>query len=179
MSWWLTLLVLAGCLVFLALVLVLVGLFCPEKYQAQVRMRLARSPEMVWIALLDYKKFPLTGALSKQVEQLPDENGQLAWLDDLGSTQIKVTTLAATSPMRLKRQLTDQKVPMTAVFEVQLERIEGGCLITATNETIIRWGTWHVPLFRFVMTVTRGADKVTRAYLRRLAMAFNEPAQFE
>src|SRR5205085_241578 len=140
-------------LAVLALLLVapfVVGSFLPERYEGHVCLTLRQAPEEVWAALSDYEKHPVTGSMRQKTEKLPDENGLPAWVEDLGSTRITVTTTEATPPRRLRRHFADASLPMTSDVDLRLEPDGAGCRVSASAVTTIRPGTWHVPLFRLI-----------------------------
>lgn len=165
-------------LVALALLPFVVGLFLPESYDARIQFTLSRPPEDVWAAISNPEKHPMTGQMMKQVTRRPDENGLPVWVEDMGSSQITVKVVEATPPTHQKRQVKDSVVPMTAEWTFHIEKTEGGSRITATNHTVIRSGTWHVPLFRFIMTLTKGAEMGLKDYWSGVAREFGETPSF-
>jgi hypothetical protein len=157
----------------------LLGLCLPEKYAARVQGTLKRPPEEVWAALLDFHKHPMTGRMVKRIEVLPDAKGLPSWVEDMGHTRITVTTVQADAPTHLVRELKDQVVPMTARIEFHLERIDEGCRVTAVNEVYIRRGTWHVPIFRLIFTLTGALKKGVKDIFSGLARDFGDCVRFE
>src|SRR5262245_52787899 len=128
--------------VLLALVLIpfLVGLFLPERYEARVRLSLARPADDVWQALCDHRAHPLAGKMCRKVEELP--GGPLpAWTEDLGQTKVTVQTLEATRPTRMVCTMADSVVPMTARWELGLTPSGEGCVVSAFSEVVVRRGT--------------------------------------
>ena len=73
-----------GAIVALLLLPVVVGMFLPKEFAARVRVRLKQPPEAVWAALADYRKLPMSGAMCRGVEELPQEGRQPAWREDIG-----------------------------------------------------------------------------------------------
>jgi hypothetical protein len=132
-------------------------------------VELDRKPQEVWDALQDIEKNAVTGKMRKRLELLPGSDGRPSWLEDIGSTKILVTTEEAEPPVKLRRHLADQVVPMTADFEVALEETLTGCRVTASNVTIIRAGTWHVPVFRVIMKLTGGGRSQLKSFWIELA----------
>jgi hypothetical protein len=169
---------LAGCIlggiVGLAILVIIVGRFLPEKYAARAEITFRRPPEDVWAAMSDYHKHPMMGSMMKRIEDLPAENGLPAWVEDMGSTQMAVTTVVSEPPLHVVRELADRVVPMIVRAEVHLQRLENGCKVTATQETWIRRGTWHVPIFRIILTITKGARSSLVKYWRRIAKDLGE-----
>jgi hypothetical protein len=166
-----------GGFIALVLLIMIVGRFLPERYAARVEMTIPRPPEEVWAAMNDYHKHPLTGAMMKRIEDLPPQNQLPAWVEDMGSSKVTVTTAVAEPPRHLVRELVDSVVPMTARAEIHLERVEDGCKVTATQETHIRNGTWHVPIFRVILTVTKGTQSSLATYWKKIAKDLGEPGQ--
>ena len=73
--------------------------------------------------------------------------------------RITVTTTDADRPRRLVREMRSAAIPMTSRWEYSFEPDGKGCRLTLDGETIIRRGTWHVPLFRVMMAVGGGVKK--------------------
>ena len=165
-------------LVGLALLPFLVGFFLPEEFTARIQFNISKTPEEVWAAISEYEKHPVTGAMKKRVTRLPDAGGLPVWVEDMGSSQITVWVTEQTPPTHQKRHLKDSVVPMTADWTFQIEKVEGGSRVTATNHTLIRSGTWHVPVFRFIMTLTKGAEVGLRDYWSGVAREFGETPVF-
>jgi len=153
------------------------GSLLPEKYNAQITVALKSSPEQVWAAVADFEKNPMSGAMREKTNKLPDENGLPVWVEDMGETALTIRTVAAHAPMHVKRTVADRVVPMTATWEITIEPADGGSRVTATNETIIRNGTWHVPLFRLILKYGSGADVGLRDYWAAVGRSLGETPQ--
>jgi hypothetical protein len=160
------------------LAMMLIGLLMPERYEARVKAFLDASPDRVWNALEDFRNIPLTGKMRKKTEALPDVGGLPSWEEDMGQTTVTVVTEASRRPNYLKRRMTDRVVPMTTESEISLESELSGCRLTARSVTVIRSGTWHVPIFR-VMVGLGGARSGLRDYVKRLATNLNVSLRFE
>ncbi|MDA1265019.1 MAG: hypothetical protein O2816_08070 [Planctomycetota bacterium] len=154
-----------------ALVVVLpyiLGMLAGDDYHGRIRVALPAPPEDIWRVLRDCQRHPVSGAMAQSVTLL-EESG--AWVEDLGRTQLRVTTEIAEEPTHMILQIRDQVVPMTARWEIHLQPGEevGETECRIHNRTTIRSGTWHSPVFRLIMKVTNAADKVLREYLRGVA----------
>ena len=170
--------ILFGIVGFFAL-LYCVGFFLPSIYETKLGAVLNKAPEEVWAALTDYQKHPVTGPMRRKTEPLPEVHGLPAWVEDMGQTRITVTTVEARAPAKLVREMKDQVVPMTARHEVTLERLENGTSITAMARTEIRSGTWHVPIFRLVITLTRGGGSNLKRFWVGLAKSLNADIRWQ
>ena len=156
-----------------------IGMFLPERYEARLVVTLDRPPEVVWAALMDYLANPITGKMRKRTEPLPDVNGLPSWKEDMGSTQMTMTTEVSTPPTLLRRRMVDSVVPMTAEWDVALEATPQGCRATASSVNIIRNGTWHVPFFRVIVGLFGGAKMGLRAYWKGVARNLGATARIE
>ncbi len=147
----------------LILVPVVIGLLMPERFEGQTEAFLAKSPEEVWVALQNYESHPMTGKMMKSAEALPETewvDGLPAWVEDMGhGERITVKTVEADRPVRLVREMASASMPMTSRWVYTLEEADGGCHLTLHGETMIRRGTWMVPIFRFMMVVGGGVKK--------------------
>ena len=172
------LIIVGGFLVGFAVLVFVVGSFLPDRYDARVVMKLNKTPEAVWAAVMDYQKHPISGAMRKNTQKLPDENGLPVWIEDMGETRLRIQVVAATPPNHIKWVFGDQVVPMTAWSETRIEPVDGGSLITTNSETTIRTGTWHVPIFRVILSLTRAHEKGVRDYWASIAKSLGEQPQF-
>lgn len=169
-----------GGLVGLVVFVVIVGLCLPESYRAKGRLDVGLPPEAVWKLISDFEAHPISANMARSVEALPDVDGLPSWNEDIGSTVITVTTVEEVAPQRLVRRMTDRIVPMTATWSFRIEPLDSGSRIWVENQTEIRRGTWHVPIFRLMMTMTRGAEKGVEAYLKQLGGELSgTPVQWE
>ena len=159
--------VLGGLLALVALVF-LIGWLLPERYQAQGYVDVDASAEDLWPKLLDYEAHPMAAKMAKGIEPLPDENGLPVWLESLGPSKIRVHTVESKNPSRLVRELADTVVPMTARAVIELENRGKGCRIRMSNHTVIKNGTWHVPVFRVLMSLFGGLRGGIKAYLAQI-----------
>jgi hypothetical protein len=165
-----------GCLVLLSIVLLLLvllvgGLFVTgsmldEQVKSSVTMEFPHAREVVWSAIQDYETHPVSAAMRQETIPLPDEPDAPAWQEDIGSTVITVRTIESDEPNRLVRRFEDSVVPMTADVVYVLSQTDDGTSITMNMTTIIRDGTWHVPLFRVMQHAAPDAGSL--AYLGSL-----------
>lgn len=162
MTWlWIAL----GALLALVGTVVIVGLCLPETYRAKGRADLSLSPEALWAALQDVERHPLAASMARGVTR----EGETAWVEDLGSTSVRWETVEADRPRRLVRVGRDSVVPMTARWELVIEPLDGGSRLWIDARIDLRRGTWHVPIFRVLITLTRGAERGVEQYLAGLA----------
>ncbi|MBM3994077.1 MAG: hypothetical protein FJ303_07975 [Planctomycetes bacterium] len=162
----------------LFLIAFIVGRFLPERYDACVIVELDRTPEEVWNALLDTQQNPMTGSMCRRQEKLADVDGRPSWLEDMGSSTVVVTTTVSEPTGRLCRRLADQVVPMTAEVSIVIEETQKGCRVTVHSVTVIRDGTWHVPIFRVMMTITGGGRSHLKSFWQSLAQNAGASASF-
>ena len=149
----------------------LLGMISPAQYTATVTGVIDASPEDVFRHIENVQDNPGAGAMARSVDLLPEqewEDGRRTWIEDIGSTRIRVETVESVEPTRIVRDLQDQVVPMRARWTIDLAPMGDGTHVTATNVTTISKGTWHVPLFRFLMRFMNGARRGVVHYLTRL-----------
>lgn len=168
-----------GVLVGLALIPVLIGLVLPAGFEAQARTTLNQTPQAVWDALHDHRARPMSGAMCRGVEDLPPVAGMPAWREDLGSSRVRVTTTESVAYSRLVREMADEVVPMRMRCEYTLVPAGSGCQVQVMAKGVIESGTWHVPIFRFMVHVFGGATSGQRQYLQALAKSFGETPTIE
>jgi hypothetical protein len=162
-----------GAVLAVVLIVPLVGARLPDTYRAAGSVTLDRPAAELWAELVDFEAHPRAGKLARGVERLPDVDGRPSWREDLGQTRVTWTVVEWDPPRRLVCEARDSVVPMTARWETDVEDLDGAARMVLRNETVIRPGTWHVPLFRVIMTVTGGARRGMTDYLRTLDPTFD------
>ena len=176
------LLVLGGAVLLLLATPFVVGRFLSKDYHGNVTAVFAAPPAEVFVAFEDYRTTPITGSMWKGTEDRESENGLASWVEDMGSSQILVRTETAESPSKLVRRYEDSVVPMTARVELVLAPVDtgdGGTRVTGVNHFEVADGTWHVPFFRFILTLTNGANRSLTEYLTATGKALGEVPSFE
>ncbi len=146
---------------------VIVGALLPPDFRAAGTCDVDLAPEPLWAALSDIERHPMAAKMARSVQVLPQEDGLPVWVEDLGSSKVRVRTTRAEPPTLLVRELADQVVPMTARVELRIEPRGGGSRVYLTNHTRVSRGTWHVPLFRLLLTITPGLRSGMRAWLQQ------------
>ncbi|MCB9852025.1 MAG: SRPBCC family protein [Phycisphaerales bacterium] len=160
----------AGALILTTiLIVVFVGRSLPKDFSATTSLKINRTPQDVWTAIGDFKKLPVSAKMCKGTEPLADVANQPAWRENIGSSRIRVETLEADAPKRLVRQCQDEVVPMRMRVEYDIESREQGCAVTCTTNGRIDDGTWHAPLFRFMIHKFGGVKSGQKQYLALLA----------
>ena len=147
-----------------------IGCFLPERYRAQGLLETSLGVSELWAALHDPNAHPVGGRMAKDVELLPDENGLPVWIENLGSSKVRVATVESQPERRVVRAMADQVVPMTARTEIDLEPMDsGGSRLRLQHEIVIKRGTWHVSMMRFMVALTRAARSGMQGYFRQFA----------
>ena len=116
--------IVGGVLAVVLLVFV-IGSLLPESYRARGHVDLDVSPDQLWEMLSDYESTPMAAKMARSIETLPAENGLPVWIEDMGSTKVRVATVAAERPTHLVREMADRVVPMTARVVAPLRMTNG------------------------------------------------------
>ena len=139
---------------------VVIGYLLPARYEGRTAVVFDRDVQEVWDALQDVEAHPMTGKMARSVEMLEDEGGRPHWKEDMGRGEvITVTTTAWEPPHHMVREMSSAAVNMTSRWEYSFERADQGCRVSLSGVTRIERGTWHTPLFRFMMVVGGGVKK--------------------
>jgi hypothetical protein len=117
--------------------------------------------------------------MRKQSTDGTSEDGLPTWTENLGPSSILVRTIEAEPPLRLVRRFADSAVPMSAESVTALTPTPSGTSIESATITTIRLGTWHVPIFRFILTLTRGVQRGLEDYWRNIAKDLGTEAHFK
>lgn len=160
--------ILLGLIVALIAIPNVAGMFLGPDFEATVEMEVPRSPAEVWVALNDLENNPCS-SMRKGTEMLSAPGEPPVFLEDIGSTTLRIETTEWEAPTRLVREVSDQGTPMTATWSVGVEPVGTGSRIQVHAVTRLPNGTWHMPMFRFMMTVSGGQEQQVRGYLEGLA----------
>ena len=85
-------------------------------------------------------------------------------------------TTSADEPRSLVRTVEDLVVPMRATWTYTLTPEDEGTRLKVESATRIDLGTWHSPIFRVLITLTRGIEKGVKHYAARLKQSLDKPA---
>lgn len=154
--------------------LYIAGKLLPKTYRNQATLLLRHPPEVVWEAIANMEALPVTGSTQHLIQPISEEGELPAWLIDMGASQITVQTVESDPPYALTRVMADSIVPMTTRYEYQLTPMGDGTDLSIKEEGYIDDGTWHVPIFRLTVRLTRGAG--LKFYCRQLAEQLGETA---
>jgi hypothetical protein len=165
--WWLIVLGTVATLV----VLVVGGAFAigsmiGEEFTSTVSMSFDHPPQAVWDAIADYERNPVSATMRIKTTPLPDVESGPSWEEDIGSSVLTITTLESDEPNRVVRFFKDGIVPMTSRVEYVIVPEPDGSKVTMSGLTVISDGTWHVPLFRLMLSLAPDAGSL--AYLTEL-----------
>jgi len=156
-------------LVFLSVVAIYsLGIFLPSTYSVTVTRTFDASSDAVWTKINDYEAHPVSGRMARQITNLPSDPDQPAWVEDIGSSKITLTTLDQEPGSFLHRQAFDSVVPMNAVIKIRMSREGDQTTVSITNQTTVRQGTWQVPLFRLSLYFTNSLETGIVDYLKAI-----------
>ena len=162
------LMILLGAVVALLVVLPLVGLNLPERYRAKGSATLDLPPAEVWAMLVDVEQHPMSASMCKGVELLEEDGSR--WREKMSGSSLTYTTEKSDAPRFLERSAEDSVVPMTAHWDITLEETpDGGTRIWVEVDMSVRRGTFHVPIFRIMLSMFRGHERGVEAYLRSVS----------
>ena len=148
------------------------GALQPGVFRGEASGVVKAPPETVFREILDLKRFPLSGSMMKSREDLPEEDGKTRWKENTGISEITGTVSETDAPRRVIFDLHDKRVNMTSHWVVDLEPAEGGGTKVKIEQTgLIRLGSFHAPMFRFIMRRGGGAVTGPRDLIKRLTAA--------
>lgn len=149
----------------------LIGTFQPGVFRGEASGVVSAPPETVFRDVLDLERFPLSGSMLKSRETLPETDGKRRWKEDIGLSQIVGAVAESEEPRRIVFDLEDEKVGMTSHWVVNLEPADGGTKVHIEQTGLIRLGSFHAPMFRFIMRLGGGAKTGPQDLIKRLAAA--------
>ena len=165
------------CLVFLgAVALYSLGIFLPATYSATVSRTFDARQDIVWQALSDFERHPISGKMARSVTALPDDAQYPAWVEDIGSSKITIRTIEVKAKKFLHRRASNNVEPVTVEIKIRVQRNEGRTTVSIDYQTTVRQGTWRVPLMRLLLFFTDSLEKHTDNYLEAIDLDFQEEA---
>ena len=162
-----------GILALLVLTPFVAGRFMPRDFHESAETIVPRPIDDVWAAVQDVTRHPISARMTRGTERLPDIDGRPAWREDIGSSKVSYQVLDLTPPSRRVIEGRDAVVPMTMRSTCELTPVEGGTRVRVDTTVHLDDGTWHVPVFRFLLTVTGGVKSGLRQYLQSLERVGN------
>jgi hypothetical protein len=161
----------ATVVILLIVVPIIVGLFLSPPFRVSAVRDIDHSPEATWAALNNYQAVPMAGPQCRGITTVESQNGLPSWKESMGPSTVLIETIAARQPSQLVRRFSDSVVPMTMELAYTIEPVgqENGCRLRVEGDGRIDSGTWHVPLFRFIVKILGMAAKGQRNYLAAVA----------
>lgn len=157
-------------------IIYLIGALLPPEFRAEVTALIGAPRERVFKDILDIRRFPVSGTMMKARGDLPPQDGKPAWKEHIGMSEVHAVVSEQTAPERIVFDLRDSVVPMTSRWTFTLEPADGGTKVTVEQAGRIDKGSFHSPVFRFIMRLTGGARTGPRDYLKRIAAAYPKVA---
>lgn len=157
-----------GIVLLLILTPFVAGRFMPRDFHESAEVVIPRPIDEVWAAIQDVSRYPISSSMTRGTERLPDADGRPAWREDIGSSRINYRVVELSPPSRRVIEGRDAVVPMTMRSTCELTAVEGGTRVRVETDVHLDDGTWHVPVFRFLLTVTGGIKSGLNQYLRSL-----------
>ncbi len=165
--------IIVGALALLLVMALIIGRFLPERYFSEVSHSSGRAPEEVWPLLHDPKSVCYGGKQARSVTLLSEEGEPVRWREDLGPSKFTAAILESSPHYRVLVEGEDSVVPMQMRREFHIEPEGSGALVTIKQNIVVTSGTWHVPIFRIMMSLGAATAGV-KDYMRRLANALGE-----
>lgn len=157
-----------GIVLLLILTPFVAGRFMARDFSAAGETVVPRPIDEVWNAMQDPARFPISARMTRASERLPDADGRPAWREDIGSSKIDYRLVESAPPARRVIEGRDAVVPMSMRSTYELTAVDGGTRVKAQTSVHLDDGTWHVPVFRFLLTVTGGVQSGLNQYLQSL-----------
>jgi len=149
-----------------------VGSALPARTEGAASRVMPAPADVVWATILEPARVTL--AERATVARRPDDPLP-SWSEDLGETLMIVRTESIGPGMTIVRSARDTSLPMTLTLTATV-RPEGDHARVDTVATLdIQDGTWHVPVFRAIVSATGAAQTAQESWLRRVKDAL--PAQ--
>lgn len=148
----------------LIVLVLLVGYLLPVSYRGSYATVLRHPPEVVWRAVNDYARFPVSGSSALSVEGLSSDPDSPVWREDLGQVSLHVRTTRRVEPTHLEREVLGRNTPLEARMRLESAAVPDGTRLTATLEVDVRGGSLGVPFARLVF-VFGGSTRWARDYV--------------
>lgn len=148
-----------------------IGTTLPETTEARGSVAIDLAPDDLFAALMDGETHPAGGSMAQRVERLNPDAALPIWREDLGETAVTVTTVEASAPTRIVRELHDPAIPMSGRWELGIEAQGEGSRLTYAITTTVGAGDWKGPLFRVAIAGFGGAERGVQDWITRASGA--------
>jgi hypothetical protein len=162
------LLILTGILIGLVLIVTIAGLFFPEKHKGIIAREFKQSPEEIWSLITNRSNELSRRTDLKNIEQLPDRNGNEVWKEKThrGQTLITVTTEQVLNE-KLVRKLVDHKW-YGGTWIIELSKTKNGSKVLFTEH-----GEIYNPLICFMFNVVFSRTPTIVEYANQLSASLH------
>lgn len=140
----------------------IVGLMLPKGHRASRTITLAASPETVFAAITDFKRYPDWRSDVKKIEIEGSGQGALVREENRTATiPYRIEVLAPVS--RLVMRIADPKLPFGGTWTYELQAAGNGTSLTLTED-----GEVYNPIFRVLQKVFFSPYKTIDTFLDNL-----------
>lgn len=157
----------------------LVGSFLKGPFVGEASLVLPLAREDLWRAIDDHVRFPISGALAREMRLLSTGNDMPIWVEEQLNATLRVETLESVAPERLALRVTEDPVALESRWDIRLEERGAETVVRVVQSCEVRAEGWRAPQLRFVMKFMGGARMGPQGYLRRLAEGLGYPARSE
>jgi len=162
-------LIVLGVLGILVIGIVMIGYALPVKHRASRSEVFNVSPEELWAALIDFKKYPEWRADVRKSEARGERNGREVWREtDSHRNVIEYATLEAREGRRLVRRIATPDLPYGGTWTFEIA--PAGPNRTALS--ITEDGEVYNPIFRIVSRFIMGYTFTMDRFLADLQKKF-------
>jgi hypothetical protein len=140
----------------------IVGLMLPKGHRASRTIALAASPETVFAAITDFKRYPDWRSDVKTIEVEGSGQGALVREENKNGT-IPYRIEALVPPSRLVMRIADPKLPFGGTWTYELQAAGNGTSLTLTED-----GEVYNPIFRVMQKLFFSPFKTIDTFLDSL-----------
>lgn len=164
--------------IIIGMLIVIAGLFAvvygvgsslPEEHVAAVRAEFSASPEELFATVADYRAHPEWRPSVDRVEEIPTEDGRVAWVEMGVTGPLPMELTESEPPTRLVATILSDGLPFGGRWIYEIEPTATGATVTITEE-----GEVYSPIFRFVSRFLMGHHASATLFLSDLGTHFGE-----
>lgn len=144
-------------------VVMLIGVWLPERHVAVLERHLPIAPQHLWTILTDVDAFPAWRPDVTHIDRHPDDKGLHGWTEQTSDGAIRFVVDRMDPPRLLVVRIADPDLPYGGTWTYAITPDGHGASLRITED-----GEVYNPLFRFVARFVFGHDRTIRTYLDAL-----------
>jgi uncharacterized protein YndB with AHSA1/START domain len=150
-------------LAVVVLIVAVVGALLPKAHTASRTARIAMPPDALFALLSDVDRYQAWRGDVKSLQRLPDQDGQPAWIEDVGGMKIPLHFERMERPSLLVARIDGKDLAFGGTWTYRIAPAAGGSDLTITED-----GEVYNVIFRFMARFVFGYHATMDGFVKNL-----------